>query len=60
MNRQQWENRYEDALDIAFQDTTEEQYADKQAFLDAMWDEFNANQNEDAALVYENQKWGVQ
>lgn len=56
MNRQQWENRYEDALDISFQDTTEDKYATKEDFLDAMWDEFNANQNEDAALAYENQK----
>lgn len=59
MNRQQWENRYEDALDIAFQDTTKEEYADKQAFLGEMWRQFEASHNDDAALVCENQKWGM-
>ena len=60
MNRKQWENRYEDDLDIAFEDTKKEKYADKQAFLDEIWSQFEASQNDDAALVYENQKWGMQ
>lgn len=46
MNRKQWENRYEDDLDIAFEDTKKEEYADKQVFLDAIWSQFEASQND--------------
>lgn len=57
MNRKQWEERNEDELDIAFQDTTKSEYADKEAFIDAMWNEHKANEDEAKVLNFESKWW---
>ncbi|AUR82878.1 hypothetical protein NVP1029O_45 [Vibrio phage 1.029.O._10N.261.55.A7] len=57
MNKAQWLNRYEDAIDCAYQDTSEKDYPSKQSFIDDKWDEFKIQQDELAILNAENSSW---
>ncbi len=59
MRREAWEMKYDDALSIAFQDTTSDQYKNEDEFRNQMYAEFIENINEVGILRFENQKWGI-
>lgn len=59
MNRDSWEQRYDDALSIAFQDATSEEYANEDDFRDAMWEKYQENADEEMILSMEDRKWGI-
>ena len=44
ITREQWFNRYEDELLIAFDNTTEEEYANLSEFIEEQWQSFNESQ----------------
>lgn len=59
MNRESWEQRYDDALSIAFQNTTSDEYENEDAFRDAMWEKYKENESEEMILSMEDRKWGI-
>ena len=59
MNSDSWEQRYDDALLIAFQDTISEEYANEDDFRDAMWEKYQENADEEMILSMEDRKWGI-
>jgi hypothetical protein len=44
IKRERWYELNEYALDIAFENTTEEEFADKESFIEEQWQSFNESQ----------------
>jgi hypothetical protein len=59
MNRDYWEQRYDEALSIAFHYTTHEEYANEDDFRDEMWEIYQENADEEMILSIEDREWGI-
>lgn len=44
INKQQWKRRYIDELLVDFDNTTKEEYADFETYVNAMWEIFDESQ----------------